>query len=66
MLIAIENAIAAQRYTQRVLQKIKLILLCVSAEPAVLGSAKTALEFNMKFKQAITHIQFNVWGRVQA
>ena len=47
MLIAIENAIAAQKYTYRVLQKIKikLILLCVSAEPAILGSAKTALEF---------------------
>ena len=37
-----------QRYTYRVLQTIqmKLILLCVWAERAVLGSAKTALKFN--------------------
>ena len=37
----------AQRYTYRVLQAIqmKLILLCVWAEPAVLGSTKTALKF---------------------
>ena len=36
-----------QRYTYRVLQTIqmKLILLCVLAEQAVLGSAKTDLEF---------------------
>ena len=36
-----------QRYTHRVLQtiQIELILLCVWAEPAVLGSAKTALKF---------------------
>ena len=36
-----------QRYTYRVLQTIqmKLKLLCVWAEPAVLGSTKTALEF---------------------
>jgi hypothetical protein len=36
-----------QRYTYRVLQtiQIKLILLCVWAEPAILGSAKTALKF---------------------
>ena len=36
-----------QRYTYRVLQTIqmKLIFLCVWAEPAVLGSAKTALKF---------------------
>ena len=36
-----------QRYTYRVLQTIqmKLILLCVWAEPAVLGDAKTALKF---------------------
>ena len=34
-------------YTYRVLQtiQVELILLCVWAEPAVLGSAKTALEF---------------------
>ena len=37
----------SQRYTYRVLQTIemKLILLCVWAEPAVLGSAKTDLKF---------------------
>ena len=36
-----------QRYTYRVLQTIqmKLFLLCVWAEPAVLSSAKTALKF---------------------
>ena len=36
-----------QRYTYRVLQTIqkKVILLCVWAEPAVLGSTKTALKF---------------------
>ena len=37
-----------QRYTYRdMLQtiQVKLILLCVWAEPAVLGSAKTALKF---------------------
>ena len=36
-----------QRYTYRVLQTIqmKLILVCVLAEPAVLGSTKTALKF---------------------
>jgi hypothetical protein len=36
-----------QRYTYRVLQTIqmKLILLCVWAERAVLGSAKTVLKF---------------------
>ena len=36
-----------QRYTHRVLQTIqmKLILLCVWAEQAVLGSTKTALKF---------------------
>ena len=37
----------SQRYTYRVLQTIqmKLILLCVWVERAILGSAKTALEF---------------------
>ena len=36
-----------QRYTYRVLQTIqmKLIFLCVWAEQAILGSAKTALKF---------------------
>ena len=39
-----------QRYTYRVLQTIqmKLILLCVWAEPAVLGSTKNALKFKYK------------------
>ena len=39
-----------QRYTYRVLQRIqmKLILLCVWAEPAVWGSTKTALKFKYK------------------
>ena len=36
-----------QRYTYRVLQtiQIKLILLCVWAEPAILDITKTALKF---------------------
>ena len=39
-----------QRYTYRVLQTIqmKLILLCVWAEPAVLGSTKNALKFKFE------------------
>ena len=42
-----ENHSVNQRYTYRVLQTIqmKLILLCVWAERAVMGSAKTALKF---------------------
>ena len=42
-----QNSVCRQRYTYRVLQTIqmKLILLYVWAEPAVLGSAKTALNF---------------------
>ena len=41
------NSYPIQRYTYRVLQTIqmKLILLCVWAEEAILGSAKTALKF---------------------
>ena len=41
------NSCFNQRYTYRVLQTIQLkfILLCVWAERAVLGSAKTALKF---------------------
>ena len=41
-----------QRYTYRVLQTIqmKLLLLCVWAEPAVLGSTKTALKFKYETK----------------
>ena len=44
------NLTVEQRYTYRVLQTIqmKLILLCVWAEPAVLGSTKTALKFKFK------------------
>ena len=43
----VEIATPHQRYTYRVLQTIqmKLILLCVWAEPAVLGSTKIALNF---------------------
>ena len=42
-----KDAAAAQRYTYKVLQiiQMKLILLCVWEEGAVLGSAKTALKF---------------------
>ena len=41
-----------QRYTYRVLQTIqmKLIFVCVWAEPAVLGSAKTALKFKYEIQ----------------
>ena len=40
----------SQSYIYQVLQTIqmKLILLCVWAEPAVLGSTKTALKFKYK------------------
>ena len=46
-----------QRYTYRVLQSIqmKLILLCVWAERAVLGSAKNALKFKYEISIANTH-----------
>ena len=39
-----------QRYTHRVLQtiEIKLILFCVSADRAILGSAKTTIKFVRK------------------
>ena len=39
-----------QRYTYRVLQTIqmKLIFLCVKAEPTVLGSAETAFKFKYR------------------
>ena len=42
-----EGSYQYQRYTYRVLQtiQIKRILLCVWAEPAVLGSTKTVLKF---------------------
>ena len=43
----LESFALLQRYTYRVLQTIqmKLILLCVWAEPAVLGSTQTTLKF---------------------
>ena len=45
--ISFEFSSLSQRYTYRVLQTIqmKLILLCVWAELAVLGSTKNALKF---------------------
>ena len=41
-----------QRYTYRVLQTIQmtLVLSCLWAEPAVLGSAKTTLKFKYEIK----------------
>ena len=54
-----------QRYTYRVLQTIqmKLILLWVWAERAVLGRAKTASKFKYDLHR-LTHIPFNEWGTV--
>ena len=53
-----------QRYTYRVLHTIqmKLILVCVWAEPAVLGSTKTALKFKYEIQIGIfsTHNQLCV------
>ena len=48
MLKVTEHSYFYQRYTYRVLKTIqmKIILLCVWAEPAIFGSAKTALKFN--------------------
>ena len=45
-------SLGQQRYTYRVLQTIqmKLILLCVWAEPAVLCSTKTALKFKYEIQ----------------
>ena len=45
--IRLHSVTSVQRYTYRVLQTIqmKLILLCVWAEPSILGSVKTALKF---------------------
>ena len=42
----------SHRYTYKVLQttQMKLILLCVWAEPAVLGSIKTALKLKYEIK----------------
>ena len=47
-----KNATLSQRYTYRVLQTIqmKLILLCVWAGTAVLGSIKTALKFKYEIQ----------------
>ena len=46
------NSYATQRYTHRVLQTIqmKLILLCVWAEPAVWAAIKLLKNSNMKSK----------------
>ena len=46
-----------QRYRYRVLQTIqmKLIVLCVWAEPAVLGSTKTTLKFKYEMGQDISY-----------
>ena len=54
------------RYKYRVLQTIQneLILLCGWAEWAVLCSVKTALKSEYEIWNRLTHIQFNVWGRV--
>ena len=58
------------RYTYRVHQTIqmKLILLCVWSELVVVLSAKTALKFKYEIQiwnsNRLTHIQFNVWGRI--
>ena len=53
----------SQRYTYRVLQTIqmKLILLCVWAERAVLGSAKTTLKFKYEI-QIVQHIYSSMFG----
>ena len=54
---------ASLRYTYRVLQTIlvKLILLCVLAEPAILDSTKTALKF--KYEIEIGQHRYNsVYG----
>ena len=47
----------SQRYTYRVLQTIqlKLILLCVWAEPAVLSTAKTALKYKYEIYVGYTY-----------
>ena len=63
---ATKNLALIQRYADRVFETIqmKLILLCVWAELAVLGSSKTALKFKYEIWIGyLTHIQLNVWGR---
>ena len=47
----------AQRYTYRVLQtiQIKLKLLCVWAEPAGLGSAKTAFKKSLSVNNKVIY-----------
>ena len=52
----------SQRYTYRVLQTIqmKLILLCAWAEPAILGSTKTALKF--KYEKMGYHTYNSTYG----
>ena len=51
------STILQQRYTYRVLQTIqmKLMLLCVWAERAFLGSAKTAFKFKYEIKVVQLH-----------
>ena len=51
----------SQRYTYRVLQtsQMKLILLCVWAEWAVLGSAKNCFRIQILNLDRLQHIQFN-------
>ena len=46
-IVQLQSLLGDQRYTYRVLQttQMKLIHLCALAERAVLGHAKTALEF---------------------
>ena len=56
-----------QRYTYRVLQTIqmKLILLCMWAEPAGLGSTKTALKFfKNEFTKTIGLFYYNYYQNV--
>ena len=53
----------SQRYTYKVLQtsQMKLILLCVWAEPAVLGSTKTALKFKYEIWKGY-HTYISMYG----
>ena len=60
-------AIPDQRYTYRVLQtiQIELILLCVWAEPAVFGSAKTALKFDYEHNYDIYNSMYGAEYKFQ-
>ena len=55
-----------QGYTYRVLQKIqmKLIILCVLAEPAVLGSTKNALKFKYEIQLGLNTHTIQYMGQV--